>query len=127
MMCICCDKRISLHREEEKAEESVVFEKEKIQIVSQFDGETIRNAGSYMWNDGVVGIISANFGSTHDGDEFVIAICDECIDKKLMTGNLAFIDNYMGGIKHEWIKEIYEKRRIAWRRYNKIDDLLNGD
>jgi hypothetical protein len=38
---------------------------------------------SAMWNNGVVGKIYAGYGSRHDGDMYIITICDDCIDKHL--------------------------------------------
>jgi len=49
------------------------------------------------FSDGVVGKISAGFGSSHDGDVYVIGICDKCIDKKKIQP----VSNYLfdtGGI-----------------------------
>ena len=131
MMCICCDKKISLLYPEtldDKSEEDIVFNKEKRQLYGKkgrFDEEIELNAGSQMWNDGVVNLISAGYGSRFDGDEFMIAICDDCIQKKMFTGNIAYINNYMGyDVKHD---ERYQNSRIAWRRYNKIEDILDDD
>lgn len=130
-MCICCDKKISLLYPEidlasGKLEEDVIFNtKEKIQIDGDYDQEITVNAGSKMWNDGLVHKVSAGYGSCHDGDEFIIAICDDCIKKKKLTGNIAYVDNYMGyPLKGD---EDYEKSRIAWRRYNRIDDILDDN
>lgn len=119
-MCICCDKKISLlypeiDLKEGETEESIVFKEYK-----QDDNIKI-NAGSRMWNDGIVHKVSAGYGSSHDGDEFIIAICDECITKKKMTGNIAYVNNYMFPIKGD---EDFEKSKIAWRRYNNINDIL---
>ena len=47
---------------------------------------------SAMWLDGVVGKISAGYGSILDGNMYVIAICDDCIkDNK----NIEYIGDYM--------------------------------
>jgi hypothetical protein len=131
MMCICCDKKISLLYPEidlpdGKLEEDVVFNtKEKIQIDGSHDEEITLDAGSKMWNNGIVNKVSAGYGSSHDGDEFIIAICDDCITTKKRTGNIAYINNYMGySLPGD---EDYEKSRIAWRRYNRIDDILNDE
>ncbi len=51
---------------------------------------------SEMINDGVIGGICANYGSSYDGDVFQIAICDSCIEKKMETGGIIFDHNYMG-------------------------------
>jgi len=123
MMCICCDKKISLYLTEGKNEEDVVFNKEKRGIHGEPEEEIILDAGSQMWKDGVVDLISAGYGSKFDTDEFIIAICDECLDKKIMTGNIAYIGTYTGQSVKGTQK--YESARIAWRRYNRINDLLN--
>jgi hypothetical protein len=124
MMCICCDKKISLLSSvhlEDKSEEDIVFNKQKRQLYGKkgrFDEEIELDAGSQMWKDGVVDSITAGFGSNHDMDEFIIAICDDCLEKKLMTGSIALIS------KHDINNEKYNNMRTAWRRYNRIDDLL---
>jgi len=33
-----------------------------------------------MWDSGIVSIIQAGYGSSHDMDSFIIAICDSCIE-----------------------------------------------
>ena len=127
-MCICCDKKINIipiNSDDKNNEEDIVFNKRKRQIHDEHDSEEIIDASSQMWLDGIIGLVSAGYGSNYDGDEFIIAICDECIEKKKMTGNIAYINNYMGyPIKDD---EDYKNSRIAWRRYNRIDDLLNGE
>jgi len=35
-----------------------------------------------MWLDGVVGQISAGYGSNYDMDKIIIALCDSCIKDK---------------------------------------------
>ena len=128
MMCICCDKKISLlypETLEGKTEEDIVFNKSK-RPVGRRDEEIEINAGSQMWNDGVVNKISAGYGSIHDGDEFIIAICDDCIAKKKATGNIAYVDNYMGYLTKS-ADESYINSRTAWRRYNNISDFLEGE
>lgn len=132
MMCICCDKRISLinwdgkdKQGEEMDEEKIVFEKRKRQVydkqTSDFDKEITLDATSEMWNSGVVGKIEAGYGSRHDFDQFVIAICDDCLEKKKLQGVVAYTGGYMS------TPDDFEKSRIAWRRYNRIDDLLSDD
>lgn len=34
---------------------------------------------SAMWNGGIVDKVTAGYGSDHDMNQFIIAICDECI------------------------------------------------
>ena len=46
-----------------------------------------------MWHDGVVDRIGAGYGSKFDGDVFLIAICDDCISKKLETNIISINGN----------------------------------
>lgn len=46
-----------------------------------------------MWNNGIVDKISANYGSKFDGESFLIAICDNCIESR--NQRLNPIGNYM--------------------------------
>ena len=46
-----------------------------------------------MWNNGVVDKISVNYGSKFDGESFLIAICDNCIESRKQR--LKPIGNYM--------------------------------
>jgi hypothetical protein len=41
-----------------------------------------------MWREAIVHRISGGFGSRHDMTEFVIGICDDCIDLKIEDGKL---------------------------------------
>ena len=68
--CLICDKIISFLFDEEEDIDKANF------------------------NGAVVGKISAGFGSTHDGDVYVVGICDECIDKKKIQP----VSNYLFGI-----------------------------
>jgi len=45
--------------------------------------ETPQPLNNSMWNDGIVDIISIGYGSKFDGDQYIIAICDDCIESKL--------------------------------------------
>ena len=53
------------------------------------------NAWEGMWNDGIVQRIEAGYGSLLDGDMFVMAICDTCVDKKTREGVMLWVGNYM--------------------------------
>jgi hypothetical protein len=47
---------------------------------------------SAMWDGGIVDKIAANYGSILDGDMFIIAICDKCVQES----KLDYVGNYMG-------------------------------
>ena len=36
-----------------------------------------------MWEDGIVEIINGGYGSNFDGNKYLIAICDDCIESNL--------------------------------------------
>lgn len=48
-----------------------------------------------MYNGGVVDKISGNYGSIHDSDQYIIAICDACIDRLKKEKKIEFAGNYM--------------------------------
>lgn len=98
MKCICYNKKISLLQENSLKESKIVFKREQ-RIVR--DRVITLDAGSEMWNGGIVGLISAGYGSNTDGDEFIIAICDECLATKKDNGTVAVVGNYMSGAFHK--------------------------
>jgi hypothetical protein len=128
MKCICCDAKVrplDSYDKEIKNEEDAVFKTIKHRGSTTDDGEekaTYTRAENRMWGDGIVGNISAGYGSKRDGDCYVIAICDECIEAKKLNGTVAHIGDYM---MPDYYKENEEEEsRKIWRRYNQLDDLL---
>ena len=49
-----------------------------------------------MWDDGLIDVISAGYGSIHDEDVFLIGICDKCISKLKKDKKIHFLYNAMG-------------------------------
>ena len=47
------------------------------------------------FDDGIVDKISAGFGSLLDGNMYVIAICDKCIDSKCKAGKAKYVGDYL--------------------------------
>lgn len=43
------------------------------------------------WNNGDVAILHCGYGSRHDLTNFIIAICDDCIEKSLQNGRIAIL------------------------------------
>ena len=110
MFCICCKKnnvKPSNYSGTTQSEEERLWQNE---------GSTIDNE---MINDGIIQIIEAGYGSIHDGDQFIIAICDQCIKDNLEDATLLYFGNYM-------IRELngeVEKSKKLFRRRNNLDDL----
>lgn len=117
MKCICCDNLIKpypLPNGYGLSHEDSVFKVEERKNIK------IR-AENRMWLNGIVSNASAGFGSSLDGDEFVIAVCDDCLSKKVEDGTIAFTSDY---IQPTFSKEKFEKYKKIWRRNNNLDDLL---
>lgn len=115
MMCVCCGKKLPVLYPElpEISEESMVFDEEHRKTRR---GCIIINANNRCWNNGIVGIISAGFGSNKDGCEFVIALCDVCLDVKLNNGVVACLDNHiMSDID---VKPFKNEFREIWKKFN---------
>ena len=85
MYCICCKKnnvilethsytkKSMIGAEDKLTEEDILWKDSK-----RPDGSLV-NVNNEMIDNGIIHIIDAGYGSTHDGDQFVIAICDDCI------------------------------------------------
>jgi hypothetical protein len=43
-----------------------------------------------IWNNAVVDILSAGFGSKFDGNVYIIALCDDCIEKNIKRLDFRF-------------------------------------
>jgi hypothetical protein len=76
-----------------------------------------------MIDNGIIHIIDAGYGSRHDGDQFVIAICDDCIKENLQDATLLYYGNYMYD-KEGFVNEEIEKSKQKYRRRNSLDKLI---
>jgi hypothetical protein len=82
----------------------------------------IRTINNRSTNDGIIQMIDAGYGSTHDGDQFIIAICDECIRENVKDGTLLYWGNYMGFT--DLSEEDIQKSKMTYRRRKNIDKLV---
>lgn len=101
MYCIVCDKRLN---------------------IDEFDPFNDSH-DTVMSTDSVVGKLEANFGSKHDGDIFIMAICDSCIDKKLASHTLLYKGNYMFDSFHTQDSILESKK--GYKRRTNLDKLIN--
>jgi len=120
MYCICCKKdKITPYDPimdgqlgKYKTEEELLWRDE----VKNSRPLTINNE---MVNDGIIQTIDAGFGSIHDTDVFIIAICDECITENLEDGTLLlFRSGDLNPEKH------VEKSKKIYRRRKNLDGLI---
>jgi hypothetical protein len=76
--CVCCGKELHQSMSEEKI--------------------TITSVNYQPFHDGMAGRISCGYGSNKDCNVYMIAICDECIDKKIAEERLVFSYNCMPNV-----------------------------
>jgi len=125
MYCICCNKNNVIPHEYSKkgarsntdsiTEEEILWNNERLE-----NGKTT-SINNDMVSGGIIHIIEAGYGSTHDGDRIILAICDDCISEKISDATLLLFDNYMG---FQNTKSEVEKSKSAYRRRKNLDDLI---
>jgi hypothetical protein len=130
MYCICCKiDKLKPGRDDDMSEEDYIWKVEKKELKSKEEQEyfgskvQITNTNNRMWSDGIVHIIDAGYGSNHDTDKFVIAICDDCIKLNLEDGTLLYHGNYMYP-DHPATKQEIDKSKQIYRRRKNLDDLV---
>jgi len=128
MYCICCKKnnvtpypspissKISTEDSPPQNEEDVLWKEERRE-----DGSFV-NVNNEMINNGIIHIIDAGYGSSHDGDQFVIAICDDCIKENKQDATLLYYGNYMG--YSSFTEDEVEKSKQMYRRRKNLDDIV---
>jgi hypothetical protein len=132
MYCICCKKnnvspvgqntakflsRDGFGKEDKPNEEDILWKDSK-----RADGSLV-NVNNEMIDNGIIHIIDAGYGSNYDGDQFVIAICDDCIKENLEDATLLYYGNYMY-TREEFIEEEKEKSKQKYRRRKNLDGLV---
>ena|ERR1700761_8541788 len=112
MKCICCGKVLT-PLDNQIPEHEQVFDYQHRHV-----GRTcnIIDINNRSWNNGATGSISAGFGSSHDGGVYAIAVCDECIEKKVGDGTVAYIENNICRTKE--VKEDINNHRKIWINNN---------
>lgn len=125
MYCICCKKNnvipypSKMPTEEDSTpqnEEDVLWKSER-----RPDGSFV-NVNNEMIDNGIIHIIDAGYGSKHDGDQFVIAICDDCIKENKQDATLLYYGNYMG--YGSFTEDEVEKSKQMYRRRKNLDDII---
>ena len=122
MYCICCKKNNVIPENyrsgfSESEEDALYFKKER-----KTDGY-ILNINNEMVDNGIIQVIDAGYGSKHDGDQFIIAICDDCINLNKEDGTLLYYNNYMYS-DEKFIEEEKEKSKKIYRRRKNLDGLV---
>ena len=127
MYCICCKKnnvipntpsvssKIATEDSPPQFEEDILWKDSK-----RPDGSLV-NVNNEMIDNGIIHIIDAGYGSKHDGDQLVIAICDDCIKQNLGDATLLYYGNYMYG--GDYANDEIEKSKKTYRRRKNLDSL----
>jgi hypothetical protein len=123
MYCICCKKNNVTPLEKgmiknESSEEDLIWKEEK-----RNDGSLV-NVNNEMIDNGIIHIIDAGYGSTHDGDQIILAVCDDCIKENLEDATLLYYGNYMYLKTNNFIAEDVEKSKQKYRRRKNLDSLI---
>lgn len=133
MYCICCkknnviperrnyvsgpDKNVSTEDSPPQNEEDILWKDSK-----RHDGSLV-NINNEMIDNGIIHIIDAGYGSNHDGDQFIIAICDDCIKETLEDATLLYYGNYMYSLEG-FVEEEKQKSKQKYRRRKNLDGLV---
>lgn len=72
---------------------------------------------------GIIQIVTAGYGSNHDGDKFIIAICDDCIQSNLDDGTLLLFKSGSYVTPEEDLK----KSKKIYKRRKRLDDLISEE
>ncbi len=123
MYCICCKKnnvKVSLPVREEESQIST--EEDILWKVGRRPDGSLVNVNNEMIDNGIIHIIDAGYGSKHDGDQFVIAICDKCIKTNLEDATLLYYGNYMFATDG-FVEQEREASKQRYRRRKNLDDL----
>jgi hypothetical protein len=130
MYCICCKKNnvnltgvIGSPSTTDSFGKKNITEEDLLWKVSKRPDGSLVNVNSEMIDNGIIHIVDAGYGSTHDGDQFLIAICDKCIKENKEDGTLLYYGNYMFS-EEKFINEEIEKSKKIYRRRNNLDGLV---
>jgi hypothetical protein len=120
MYCICCDKN-NVHPDRNELSRNNKTESELLWL-DESVGDRKRTINNLMVTGGIIHIINAGYGSIHDGDMFILAICDECIKSKKSEASLLYYGNYMF---NDFVQDgDVEKSKMLYNRRKNLDELL---
>jgi len=120
MYCICCKKN-NVKPMGIASEEDLLWKNEKDERSNQVYYKTIE---SEMVDNGTIDILNAGYGSKHDGERILLAICDDCIKENLADGTLLYFSNYMTKIG---VEDKVEKSKKTYQRRCRLDGLLGDE
>ena len=132
MYCICCKRNNVLPMEiafpknqvdKNKNEEDFLWKNEIVES-STNNQSYYRTIESEMINNGAIEIVNTGYGSRHDGDRILLAICDDCIKENLTDGTLLYFSNYISNIG---VEDEVDKSKKLYQRRTRLDDLVGDE
>ena len=125
MYCICCKQNTVIPLDitskwvvDKPNEEDLLWKNEKDEHSLEIRYKTIQNE---MIDNGIIHIIDAGYGSRHDDDRFILAICDDCIKENLEDGTLLLFKS--GSYINP--EEGVEKSKKIYQRRKRLDYLID--
>lgn len=106
-----------------KNEEDFLWKNERVEK-SANNQPYYRTIENEMVNNGTIEIVNAGYGSRHDGDRILLAICDDCIKENLSDGTLLYFSNYMTKIG---VEGNVEKSKKIYKRRTRLDGLVGEE
>lgn len=118
MYCISCKNNcvepIDISIKSLKGEEDMLWRKEERDNIK--DGYyTVNNS---IVDGGIIHIVDAGFGSRYDGDQIIIAICDDCIAKNLEDSTLLYFSG-----SYNSSDNLVKQSKSRYRRRKNLDKL----
>ena len=92
-------------------------------LKNEFSDASKQYIDNEMIDGGIIQIVTAGYGSNHDGDKFIIAICDDCIQSNLDDGTLLL---FKSG-SYVTPEEDLEKSKKIYKRRKRLDDLISEE
>lgn len=106
--------------DKDKIEEDFLWKNERVEK-SANNQPYYRTIENEMVNNGAIEIVNTGYGSKHDGDRILLAICDDCIKENLADGTLLYFSNYMTKIG---VEGNVEKSKKIYQRRVRLDGLV---
>ncbi len=111
------------NKENLRSEEEILWKNERVEK-SANNQPYYRTIENEMVNNGTIDILNAGYGSRHDGDRILLAICDDCIKENLADGTLLYFSNYMTKIG---VEGEVEKSKKLYQRRTRLDGLVGEE
>lgn len=98
---LCCDRCAGRDAKETVVKNSLpcIVCKAEVDVIHHPEGVTITCVNHVNFGGGIASRFEAGYGSTLDGNMYMIAVCDACVRKADADGRLTFVDNYIPGVK----------------------------